>query len=89
MSHSIRLANHILCDPSLVAGKRVLEVGSGCGLLSVLCGQLQEKQEVDRTRGHVWATDLHPEVISRLRENVYKSQWSLECTYSLLIKDHH
>ena len=50
-------------------GLRVLELGAGTGLLSILCRKILDlhRAEVDGPPGLVVATDFHPDVLSNLK----------------------
>ncbi|KAG5459767.1 MAG: hypothetical protein BJ554DRAFT_8277 [Olpidium bornovanus] len=58
---ALRLSEHILLNPFVVKGKRVLELGSGMGLAGFVCSYAGAK--------NVRLTDVHPAVIHGLREN--------------------
>ncbi|KAF8702108.1 Lysine methyltransferase, partial [Rhizoctonia solani] len=83
------LAERITCDPiafglpdsfmdtgssSNVQGARVLELGAGTGLLSLLAGKLVERAHstasIDSSNFTIVATDYHPAVLENLRANV-------------------
>lgn len=64
---SVRLANHLLAQPELVQGKRVLELGSGAGMLSVLISKVQQDD------GSLNATDYDQAVLERLKANIASS----------------
>jgi tRNA1(Val) A37 N6-methylase TrmN6 len=51
----------------LVTSKHVLELGSGVGFLGIIVATLQQ---LSKTSGSVWLTDLDDEVLSRCRDNL-------------------
>lgn len=58
----------LLCqDPSIVSGKRVLELGTGTGYLSILCVKYLQST-------HVIASDGSDDVINNLPENLFLNQ---------------
>lgn len=50
-------------------GLRILELGAGTGLLSIVVGKLLQQTD-DRANSTVVATDYHPNVLSNLSLNV-------------------
>jgi predicted nicotinamide N-methyase len=62
---SVRLANHLLAQPDMLAGKRILELGSGTGMLSILIAKIQQLRS-----GSLIATDHDEAVLCRLRANM-------------------
>ena len=65
------MANHFIASPELVIGKRVLELGSGAGLLSVLVGQLQRgDSHAEECASSITSTDFDEGVLGRLRSNL-------------------
>lgn len=60
---ALHLATYLLARPSLVSGKRVLELGAGTGFLSILC-----KRFLDAT--YVTATDGEQLVVEEMRKNL-------------------
>lgn len=70
----MQLANHLLAHPDLVAGRTVLELGSGCGLVAVTAAQLLQTSL--GSKGNVLATDANPTVLERLADNVARSAYS-------------
>ncbi|CAE6492554.1 unnamed protein product [Rhizoctonia solani] len=77
------LAERIACDPvafglpdssnssSGPTGARILELGAGTGLLSLLAGKLVERATGnDPSNYEIIATDYHPAVLANLRANV-------------------
>ncbi|KAG4095033.1 S-adenosyl-L-methionine-dependent methyltransferase [Neocallimastix lanati (nom. inval.)] len=67
---SLRLAEYFIQNPTLCQNKNIIELGSGIGLLSLICAKLGAKS--------VLATDVNPEVIERLKENIKSNQPTLE-----------
>jgi len=59
---SLRLAEYFIQNPELCRGKRIIELGAGIGLLSLVCAKLGAKA--------VNATDVNPDVIERLHLNI-------------------
>ncbi|EPQ30403.1 uncharacterized protein PFL1_01929 [Pseudozyma flocculosa PF-1] len=75
----LRLANYLLVHPELIAGpdRRVLELGSGAGLLGTVCAIEQKlKSRPDdspsscRPTGQTWLTDVPGQVLDRLTETM-------------------
>lgn len=66
------LANFLCLNPDIVLGKRVLEIGSGCGLLGITAASLGAKEVV--------LTDLAEQQII-LKENIDLNRylWSSSC----------
>lgn len=64
---SLRLASHLLCNKAEICapGARVLELGSGTGLLSVMIAALQMKAS---SGGRLCATDLSSIVRGKLKK---------------------
>lgn len=58
---SVALGHLILGDPSLVAGKSVLELGAGCGFASVIAARFARR---------VVVTDLEAETLDNARHNL-------------------
>ena len=60
----------------LVISKRILELGSGVGLLGIIVATLQQLSKTanaqlpDLSPGSLWLTDLNDEVLSRCRDNI-------------------
>ncbi|CAE8740268.1 unnamed protein product [Polarella glacialis] len=69
---SIVLAKELLRRPHLVAGKKVLEVGAGCGLLGITAGRLARS---------ILITDGDEEVVRNLEFNIEtnKHVWLSKC----------
>lgn len=63
---AVRLSNHLLCNPEIVAKKNCLEIGSGNGLLACLVGQIQRRTG---SAGQYTATEL-PQVLPLLQSNI-------------------
>lgn len=65
---SLSLASHLVAHANSIfrPGVRILELGSGAGLLGALCGQLKQD-------GRVLLTDLEGQVLDRLRATIDKS----------------
>ena len=61
------LAEHIAAEPGLVAGKRVLELGSGCGLAGLTAAATGA--------AHVLLTDTEP-ALANLRVNIQANKQS-------------
>lgn len=61
---ALHLGHYLCTNPSLIAGKRVLELGTGTGFLSVLCARYLSAT-------HVLASDGSDDVISNLPENLF------------------
>ena len=59
---ALMLADQLAAAPALVEGRRVLEIGSGCGLCGLLAAKLGACS--------VTLTDCVPSVLSNLEENV-------------------
>lgn len=70
---ALHLGQYLCLNGSLVAGRRVLELGAGTGYLSILCAK-------GLGAAHVTATDGSEEVVDTLPENfaVNDVQWSYD-----------
>jgi len=68
------LAQYLILYPDLVNNKRILELGSGAGLLGIIVATLQQlhhaQNEVIPTPVPIWLTDVNDAVLSRCRDNV-------------------
>merc|ERR1719223_1382948 len=64
---SIALANELLSRPQLIAGRRVLEVGAGCGLLGIAVASLARSTLI---------TDGDEEAVENLRHNIKANERS-------------
>lgn len=73
---ALHLANHIIVQTDLLLGKKVLELGCGAGLLSLLVYKLQQQR---CTGGSIVATDLHEAVLDRVRWNAVISKYRTPC----------
>jgi len=73
VSHSLN--QHLVDHPELANGKKVLEIGSGCGSTGILVAKMSEKNDV-------YLTDCVPSVLENLRTscrlNVPQRRGSLE-----------
>lgn len=72
---AVRLASHLLChrDELVQPGSRVLELGSGTGLVSMLMAYLMSDNAIGedaKTAGSVYATDLPVVVASKLQPTI-------------------
>lgn len=65
---ALRLAHHLHSRPSLIKGRRVLELGAGTGFLSIFCSAFLEPKAVTTTDGH-------EDVLTSLRENVDRNRY--------------
>ncbi|THH30640.1 hypothetical protein EUX98_g3567 [Antrodiella citrinella] len=67
---SILLSERMCLDPDtwgfMTEGARVLELGAGTGLLSIVAAKLMQPSEPH----HIIATDYHPSVLTNLQHNV-------------------
>lgn len=70
---AIGLAHYLAENPGLIKGRKILELGAGLGLPSLVCSYLG---------GTVLATDYHPDVEEYFLRNCRHS--SLECAYQRL-----
>ncbi|KAK3950718.1 putative methyltransferase-domain-containing protein [Pseudoneurospora amorphoporcata] len=61
---SLHLGQYLLTRPSLVRGKRVLELGAGTGYVSILCANYLGSK-------HVVATDGSDEVVANLPDSLF------------------
>ncbi|KAL0475889.1 putative methyltransferase domain-containing protein [Neurospora intermedia] len=61
---SLHLGQYLLTHPSLVRGKRVLELGAGTGYVSILCAKYLGSK-------HVIATDGSDEVVANLPDSLF------------------
>lgn len=59
---SLALAEYLVKNPQIVKDKRVLELGSGVGMLAQVCALLGAL--------HVYATDVHEQVLRILKQNI-------------------
>jgi len=59
---SLRLAEYFIQNPEFCRGKKIIELGAGIGLLSLVCAKLGAKSVI--------ATDVNPDVIERLHLNI-------------------
>ncbi|KAF5392400.1 hypothetical protein D9757_002298 [Collybiopsis confluens] len=57
------LAGHLIRNPSIVQGKRVLELGSGVGFLGTIIASLQQLKKP--TSSSIWLTDVNQEVLTQ------------------------
>ncbi|KAI0073952.1 hypothetical protein K474DRAFT_125683 [Panus rudis PR-1116 ss-1] len=64
---SLILAEYLIQNPELVAGKKVLELGCGAGLLGIITASLQQTAG---TNGSLYLTDVRPDVLRRCESNV-------------------
>lgn len=53
----------------LASVRTVLDVGTGCGIIALMCAQRNAEAEI-------LAVDLHPESVEQARENFMESPWS-------------
>jgi len=71
---SLALAQFVSSRVGLVKGKRVLEIGSGAGLLGSIVGALQQCQNLDgdeaEHRYALYLTDIREDVLRRCQNNV-------------------
>ncbi|KAK4224680.1 S-adenosylmethionine-dependent methyltransferase-like protein [Podospora fimiseda] len=61
---ALHLGQYLCANPSLVKGKRVLELGTGTGYLAVLCAKYLGSE-------HVLATDGSEDVVNNLPDNFF------------------
>ena len=61
---ALHMGQYLCADPTLVKGKRVLELGTGTGYLAVLCAKYLGAE-------HVIATDGSEDVINNLPDNLF------------------
>ncbi|KAH6627289.1 putative methyltransferase-domain-containing protein [Chaetomium sp. MPI-SDFR-AT-0129] len=61
---ALHLGQYLCLDPSLVRGKRVLELGAGTGYLAVLCAKYLDSH-------HVIASDGSDEVVNHLADSLF------------------
>ncbi|KAI6040389.1 hypothetical protein EDC04DRAFT_2677295 [Pisolithus marmoratus] len=66
-------------EPPLVTKMRVLELGAGTGLLSIVAAQLYRKLGCS---AHVKATDYHPMVLENLTQNLRSNLGPVTCLSS-------
>lgn len=71
---SLRLASHLLCNKAVFSapGARVLELGSGTGLLSVMVAAMQREAN---SGARLCATDLPSIVRGKLAKTFEHSEW--------------
>ncbi|KAJ3721891.1 putative methyltransferase-domain-containing protein [Lentinula raphanica] len=62
------LARYLIQNPSVVEGKRVLELGSGIGYLGIIVASLQRLAFKDTSS--LWLTDVNDSVLSQCRQNI-------------------
>lgn len=61
---ALHLGQYLCVDPSLVAGKRILELGAGTGYLSILCAKYLGAE-------HAIASDGSEDVINNLPDSLF------------------
>ncbi|GAA5971590.1 hypothetical protein JCM11641_000653 [Rhodosporidiobolus odoratus] len=67
----IALSNHLLATPSVLDEcTRILELGAGVGLLSLVTAKLLEAGREGREEGRIVATDVDSRVLAMLEENI-------------------
>ncbi|KAJ6601329.1 hypothetical protein DFH09DRAFT_969966 [Mycena vulgaris] len=66
---SLVLAQHLILNPGLIHGKRILELGSGTGFLGSVVASLQLLDPAPP--GTLWMSDINDSVLSRCRDNVH------------------
>ncbi|KAJ3830332.1 putative methyltransferase-domain-containing protein [Lentinula raphanica] len=62
------LARYLIQNPSVVEGKRVLELGSGIGYLGIIVASLQRLAFKDSSS--LWLTDVNDSVLSQCRQSI-------------------
>lgn len=65
---SLVLAQYLIEHPDIVQDKRLLELGSGVGLLGIVAAAIQWQQPV--IQGSICLTDVNQEVLARCAENL-------------------
>ena len=69
---SVAMSLWLLSHRQLLQGKRVLELGAGCGLVGIACSQVGCKEIVltDTANANVLGSSAGGELIKNLEENV-------------------
>jgi predicted nicotinamide N-methyase len=76
----VALSNHLLADPTLVlTHKRIIELGAGVGLLSLVSAKLSAggaAPEIEGAEPRIVATDVDEKVLEMLQANIAESKSS-------------
>ncbi|POY72295.1 hypothetical protein BMF94_4597 [Rhodotorula taiwanensis] len=71
----VALSNHLLADPRTVERhEHVIELGSGVGLLSLVCARLSRRETSPAKRRRIVATDVDDKVLEMLEANIAESE---------------
>lgn len=83
---AVALAVWLMSNPDVVRGKRVLEIGAGCGLTGLVAARLQQQQRLDKNdstaadSASVTLTDFNPTVLQNLQRNVVLNHVADNCS---------
>lgn len=66
---AVILSRWLVTNPLVLQGKRVLELGAGCGLTGLVAASLQRKYPID-SRSSVLLTDFNATVLKNLQRNI-------------------
>jgi predicted nicotinamide N-methyase len=72
------LSRWLVTEPFVLEGKRVLEIGAGCGLTGLVAALL--KQRFSNKNGSVVLTDFNATVLNNLQRNINLNELSLSCS---------
>ena len=82
---AVVLSQWLMTNPSVVAGKRVIELGAGCGLTGLVAARIQKKLPCSLPNDHhppttvVCLTDSNPIVLDNLQRNAELNNVSDVC----------
>jgi predicted nicotinamide N-methyase len=85
---AVVLSLFLVTDPSLVRGKRVIEIGAGCGLTGLVAARLQKlhisHDDDINNRQTVILTDFNPIVVENLKRNASLNDLADACSATQL-----
>lgn len=89
----VALSNHLLADPSSVLKHdRIVELGAGVGLLSLVSAKLSAGGAAPKTGGaepRIVATDVDEKVLEVLETNIAESESSFLRRYHITFSSHY